>query len=118
MQHTAHYAIKTRLNMWRMFFATGTDTSPAGATDDEYGLDDLIDRAREGDNAELHQIANATEHMERAYMLHLDDVEGEQLQANDRYAAAMMRDDARPLALVTIEELDAVLSAPRRGRRG
>lgn len=111
MQHTAHHAIKTRLNMWRMFFATGTDTSPAGATDDEYGLDDLLDLARAGDSAELHQIANAVERMAQAHMLHLDDDHAESLQANTRYAAAMMRDDALPVALVTLDKLDAVLSA-------
>lgn len=113
MQHTAHNAIKARLNMWRLFFAAGTDTSPTGATDDEYGLDDLIDLARSGDSAELHQLAATVERMGQAYMLKLDDQHAEQLLQNDRYAAAMMRDDIDPTKApeVTMAELEAVLAA-------
>jgi hypothetical protein len=111
MQHTAHHAIKTRLNLWRLFFATGNDTSPEGAEDAEYSLDILLDLAREGDNAKLHQLADATERMECAYMLHLDDQHADTTLCNQRYAAAMMRDDAEPPVLVTLDELDAALHA-------
>jgi hypothetical protein len=112
MQHTAHHAIKTRLNMWREFFATGKPTMPDGATDDEYGLDDLIDLARQSDSSELHQIAARAESMGRDYMLTLDDAEGERLLQNARCAAAMMRDDlpTSEMQLVALADLDAVLA--------
>lgn len=113
MQHTAHLAIKTRLNMWQLFFAAGLDTTPDAATDDEYGLDDLLDLARAGDSAELHQLAAKVARMEQEYMLKLDDQHAVQLLQNDRYAAAMMRDDLTPAPAheVTLADLDAVLSA-------
>ena len=112
MQHTAHHAIKTRLNMWRMFFATGKPTTPDGATDDEYGLDDLVDLARRSDSPELHQLAAHAERMGQEYMLKLDDEEADRLLRNERYAAAMMRDDlpTSEMQLVTLADLDAVLA--------
>ena len=112
MMHTAHHAIQTRLNMWVTFFATGTDCTPAGADDLEYGLDTLTDLAREGDSPELHRLADKVERMAQVHMLALDDDHAERMLQTDRYAAAMMRDDLTPAPVpsVTLEELDAVLS--------
>jgi ribosomal protein L17 len=94
MQHTAHHAIKNRLNMWRMFFSAGIDTTPQSADDLEYGLDDLIDLARSGDSAELHQLAALVEQMGQDHMLKLDDDEAEQ---RENYALVTMLDDVADL---------------------
>ena len=110
MHHTAHHAIKTRLTMWQQFFAAGIDSTPDSADDAEYGLDALIDLAREGNNSDLHQLATRVEEMERSFMLKLDDAHAARLLSKDRYAAAMMRDDITVPA-VTMAELDAVLAA-------
>ena len=61
MLNSAHSIIATRLQMWGAFYATGHDASPVGATDDEYGLDNLIDMARDTDSLALHCLADQME---------------------------------------------------------
>jgi len=69
MHYTAQHAIKVRLTMWKSFFDTGHDATPEGATDAEYGLDVLIDLARDGDSTELHELADLVELMGINYNL-------------------------------------------------
>lgn len=75
MQHTAHHAIETRLNMWKVFFETGHDATPDGATDDEYGLDQLIDLAHESECAHLRDLASVVELMGDKFNLLMRDLE-------------------------------------------
>jgi hypothetical protein len=65
--------------------------------------------ARAGDSTELHQLAARAEQMGQEYMLKLDDLEAEK---NDRYAAAMMRDDLAPTVapVVTQADIEAALT--------
>ena len=80
MQHTAHQDIETRLNMWKVFFETGHDATPDGATDDEYGLDQLVELAFESDSARLHDLASLVEIMGVKYNERMRDLE-EELEA-------------------------------------
>jgi len=108
MQHTAHHAIKVRLTMWKAFFETLRDATPDDATDAEYGLDALIDLAREGDNAELHDLADVVELMGQNYIAGL----------NHAHARALMQDASpklqaprkRQARVVSMAELDAALA--------
>ena len=89
MLHTAHHAIKARLTMWKVFFETGYDGAPDGATDDEYGLDQLVDLAMESDAIELHDLASVVELMGWNYLLCMD---------NDIFNALMSEDPMVPVA--------------------
>lgn len=108
-QLSTHTIIETRLQMWGAFFATGHDASPVGATDDEYGLDNLIDMARDTDSLALDSLADQ---MERAGQEYIDAM-------NRRMFNALMQDDQPEPAMqvrsgnppaVTMEELDAALA--------
>lgn len=106
MLHTAHHAIKVRLTMWKTFFETMRDDTPTGATDTEYGLDNLIELARQGNDSHLHDLADVCELMAQNYIL----------RENNRIAELLMRDDesdappasTKPMAF-TMDELDAAL---------
>ena len=80
MQHTAHQTIETRLNMWKAFFETGRDATPDGATDDEYGLDQLVELALDSKSARLHGLAREVELMGVKYNERMRDLE-EELEA-------------------------------------
>lgn len=109
MLNSAHSIIATRLQMWGAFFATGHDASPDGATDDEYGLDNLIDMARTTDSLILHCLADRVEDAGQDY-----------IDAMNRHMFdVMMRDDLpEPSSLivaghapaVTLAELEAALA--------
>ena len=102
MQHTAHHAIEVRLTLWKTFFETGHDATPDGATDDEYGMDDLIEMARNTYEPGLNDLADVVELMGVNYIQRL----------NNEHAAVLMLDAApsRPRA-PTERWLDEVAAA-------
>lgn len=107
MQHTAHQAIATRLNMWRVFFTTGVDRSPPGATDAEYGVDQLIDLARMANVPHLVELADLVELMADNYTRRLDLHMSKALMQDEPAPVAQVR---KAHARVTLEELDAALA--------
>jgi hypothetical protein len=53
--------ITARLHLWATFFATGTESMPADATDDAYGLDMLVDMGRASPDPEVRMLAGLVE---------------------------------------------------------
>ena len=109
MLNSAHSIIATRLQMWGAFYATGHDASPVGATDDEYGLDNLIDMARDTDSLALHRLADLMEHGGRRYTAAMNCRMYDVLMQDDKPEHATMS-KAGNIAAVSMDELDAALA--------
>ena len=110
MLNSAHSIIATRLQMWGAFYATGHDASPVGATDNEYGLDNLIDMARDTDSLALHCLADQMVRAGEQYATVVNQRMFDILMQDDRPALAIaFRDGCTPV--VSLVELEAALAS-------
>ena len=110
MLNSAHSIIETRLKMWAAYFATGHDASPLGATDNEYGLDNLINIARDTDSLVLHRLADLMEHAGQRYTVALNRRMFDALMQDDQPAPAISFGDGYTPA-VSLPELEAALAS-------
>ena len=110
MLSSAHTIIATRLQMWGAFYATGHDASPVGATDDEYGLDNLIDMARDKDSLALHCLADQIVHAGQRYTVTMNRSMFEVLMQDDQPATAVSFGNGYAPA-VSLPELKAALAS-------
>ena len=110
MLNSAHSIIATRLQMWGAFFATGHDASPVGATDNEFGLCNLIEMARDTDSLKLHRLADLIEHAGRRYTAAMNRRMFEVLMQDDQPAPAISFGDGYTPA-VSLPELEAALAS-------
>ena len=110
MQHTAHHAIITRLNMWRVFFTTGVGTVPIGAPESEYGVDQLVALAIMTRDLYITELAELVNLMADNYTRKMDlDIFDALMQDDPEDSAAPMPIREGPLSF-TMEELDAALA--------
>lgn len=109
MQASATRAIRVRLNLWKTFFENGTDGTPRDATDSEYGVDQLVDLARDSGNAELHDLADVVELMAHNYVLGVNHREAEVLMLDDTPHVPTVGTSAAKRIRVSMVELEAAL---------
>ncbi|MDO8449170.1 MAG: hypothetical protein Q7T10_10245 [Rhodoferax sp.] len=110
MKRTAHHAIKVRLTMWKTFLETGVDSTPAGATNAEYGLDQLINLAYDTDNTALHDLADVVDLMGQNYILRMNHEQwGALMSDGDEWDTTPPTHRISP-AGITMEELDRALA--------
>ena len=81
---------------------------PEGATDDEYGLDNLVDMARETNSLALHCLADLMEHAGQEYISAMNRLMFDVLMQDDPPTPAIPSKVAYTPA-VTLQELEAAL---------